>query len=114
MFALRASVEPNASRSVEQRERTVHKATLFGMYVRQAMRGRGIGRLLVEHILRHAQGTGRIEVVQLTVSQSNLGAMNLYARCGFVPFGTEPMAVKLGDGYITKAHMWHRVTANAP
>jgi ribosomal protein S18 acetylase RimI-like enzyme len=90
------------------------KATLFGMYVRPAHREGGIGGLLVRSILRHARESGRVEVVQLTVSERNAGAIDLYARCGFVCFGTEPMAVKLGESYINKVHMWQRVAPDAP
>ena len=36
----------------------------------------------------------------------NAGAQALYASCGFAPFGNEPMAVRLGHGYVSKVHMW--------
>src|SRR5260221_7218057 len=39
-----------AGLSFEQRERTKHKATLFGMYVRPAARGAGIARAIVEEV----------------------------------------------------------------
>ncbi len=68
-----------AGLSLEQRERTRHKATLFGMYVRGAARGRGIGRLLVEEVLRQARAAD-LEVVQRTVSEPNRHALDLYAR----------------------------------
>ncbi len=66
-----------AGLSREQRERTNHKATLFGMYVREAARGRGIGVLLVEQVLRFARESELVEVVQLTVSESNSRAIAL-------------------------------------
>lgn len=96
-----------------QRERTRHKATLFGMVVREASRCNGIGTLLVEQVLQHARASGRAELVQLTVSEPNRRAIALYERCGFAPFGTEPMAVKLGEAYIAKVYMWRRLTADA-
>jgi len=99
-----------AGLSFEQRERTRHKATLFGMYVRPAARGRGIAKALVQEILGQACGSQITEVVQLTVTESNLAAVRLYANCGFIPFGTEPFAVKLGDGFLNKVHMWRRVS----
>jgi len=97
----------------EQRERTRHKATLFGMYVRPAARGGGIARAIVHAILRHARQSPLTELVQLTVSESNVAALRLYARCGFVPFGREPFAVKLGERYITKVHMWRAIERKA-
>lgn len=97
-----------AGLSFEQRARTRHKATLFGMYVRPAARGRGIAKALVEEILCQARRSQITEVVQLTVTESNLAAVRLYADCGFIPFGTEPLAVKLGDGFLNKVHMWRQ------
>jgi GNAT superfamily N-acetyltransferase len=103
-----------AGLSFEQRERTRHKATLFGMYVRPAARGRGIAKALVEEVLRQARRSQITEVVQLTVTESNLAAVRLYAYCGFIPFGTEPFAVKSGDGFLNKVHMWRRVAEREP
>lgn len=102
-----------AGLSFEQRERTRHKAMLFGMYVRPAARGRGIAKDLVEEILHQACHSPLTEVVQLTVTESNLAAMHLYSTCGFIPFGTEPLAVKTSDGFLTKVHMWRRVAGRA-
>jgi len=93
----------------EQRERTRHKATLFGMVVGPAARGQGLGKRLIEEILREARQSPLTTVVQLTVTESNAAAVGLYRNCGFVPFGVEPFAVKLGEHFITKLHMWYRV-----
>jgi len=95
----------------EMRERTRHKATLFGMVVRAAARRRGIGRSLVEGILRLARESRRIEVVQLVVNEPNRAALELYECCGFTVFGREPMAVRLGDEFIARLHLWRRVVA---
>lgn len=103
-----------AGLSFEQRERTRHKATLFGMYVREGARGRGLGTRLVEQVLRHARESGRTELVQLTVTESNTRAIALYLRCGFAAFGTEPRAVKLGQQYLSKVHLWRPVGPGAP
>lgn len=98
-----------AGLSIETRERTRHKATLFGMYVAPAARGQGLARALVQGALALARATAGVELVQLTVSASNTAALALYTGCGFTVFGTEPMAVKLGSGYIDKVHMWVRL-----
>jgi hypothetical protein len=34
-----------------------------------------------------------------------LPAQALYSACGFVPFGEEPLAVAVGEGFATKVHM---------
>ena len=104
-----------AGLAFEQRERTRHKAILFGLYVRPAARRAGVARALVQAVLGEARRSPLTRVVQLTVTASNEAAVRLYAGCGFVPFGTEPLAVRFGDGFITKTHMWCDVAdAHAP
>lgn len=95
-----------AGLSFEVREKTRHKATLFGMVVPGRHRQRGFGRQLVAAVLAHARHSQGITLVQLTVTEGNVPAQRLYASCGFVPFGTEPFAVRVGAGYVSKVHMW--------
>lgn len=91
--------------SFESRPKSRHKAHLFGMYVPQRMRKGGVGRSLVLAVLEHARKRGA-RLVQLTVTQGNAAAQGLYERCGFVPFGVEPLAMALDDGFVSKVHMW--------
>jgi RimJ/RimL family protein N-acetyltransferase len=95
-----------AGLSLETRKKARHKSTLFGMYVPQAQRGRGIGRDLIRRVLDHARAQPQLLLVQLTVTQGNHGAQGLYERQGFTPFGVEPCAVAVGERYVSKVHMW--------
>jgi GNAT superfamily N-acetyltransferase len=95
----------------ERRTRTAHKATLFGMYVQPAFRGRQFGRALVHAVLARADAMPATRIVQLTVTDTNTPAVRLYASCGFVPFGTEPYAVRVDDRFVAKIHMWCPVGA---
>src|SRR5207253_1126458 len=47
----------------ETKERTKHKASLIGMYVRPGARGRGIGRALIAAALEHAGSRAGTTVV---------------------------------------------------
>ena len=87
------------------REKEAHKATLFGMYVPSACRGQGIGAQLVQSVLDEARAR-QLRLVQLTVTQGNEAAERLYASQGFEIFGVEPMALRLGDAFFNKVHMW--------
>jgi ribosomal protein S18 acetylase RimI-like enzyme len=69
-----------------------HKGVLWGMYVRPAYRGLGIGRMLVEAIIEHARK--RVELLQLVVVSDNLAARRLYENLGFVEYGVEWHATK--------------------
>lgn len=93
----------------QHRPRTRHKAWLFGMYVLPDHRGRGLGRELLEAVLEGARSRDGVELIQLTVSESNIAGCRLYETCGFEPFGTEPMAIRVGDRYVAKVHMWRRI-----
>jgi L-amino acid N-acyltransferase YncA len=80
------------------------------MYVPADRRGTGVGRRLVETTLDHARARGA-RVVQLTVTDGNDAARDLYERCGFVAFGVEPMAMALGPAWHAKVHMWRDVAS---
>lgn len=95
----------------QRRERTTHKAYLFGMSVLPQFRGRGIARALVEAVLDQARSTRGTRVVQLGVIESNIPALRLYESCGFVAYGTEPFAVRIGDRFVPVVHMWRAVDA---
>lgn len=94
-----------------QRPKTRHKATLFGMAVHPSAQGRGVGRALVEAVLELARSTPGIALVQLTVSETNDRALGLYTACGFTIFGTEPVAIRVGDRFVGKVHMWCPVSS---
>lgn len=90
----------------ETREKARHKSTLFGMYVLPEFRHSGIGHELVLAAIEFARARGGIKIMQLTVTHGNTSAQSLYERCGFVSFGLEPFAVAVGEGYVSKVHMW--------
>jgi RimJ/RimL family protein N-acetyltransferase len=98
-----------AGLSFELREKARHKATLFGMYVPDRFRHRGLGRGLVDAALAHAGARPGAKVVQLTVTEGNRAARTLYEQCGFVAFGVEPFAVAVGADFVSKVHMWRSV-----
>jgi RimJ/RimL family protein N-acetyltransferase len=93
----------------EPRQKAWHKATLFGMYVSGKVRQRGVGYRLVQTALAEAQNHERLKLIQLTVTAGNEAAFNLYQRCGFIQYGLEPMAVRVGEDYFDKIHMWREL-----
>jgi ribosomal protein S18 acetylase RimI-like enzyme len=88
------------------REKVRHKATLFGLYVPDRYRRLGIAKGLLDELLTHAQGLPGLRVVQLTVTEGNDAALALYRQAGFNLFGSEPLAIAVGDGLLTKLHLW--------
>ncbi|MBZ0115297.1 MAG: GNAT family N-acetyltransferase [Thermoanaerobaculia bacterium] len=96
---------------LELRERTRHKAWLFGMAVLPEFGGRGIGRSLVEAVIAEVAARPGMRVLQLTVTESNGAARRLYESCGFQAFGSEPKAIRIGDRFLSKIHMWREIAS---
>jgi len=92
----------------EETEKTGHKGALYGMYVRQKAREKGMGLALVNAVLDHARG--EVEIIQLTVVNSNRRARELYEKCGFEAYGIEPRALKVDGMYLDEALMWQSLT----
>ena len=70
-----------------------HAGTLWGVYVRPAFRGAGVGGRLVDACVDWARQKALL-VVRLGVTVGNDAAIRCYERRGFVPYGVEPLAVR--------------------
>jgi len=81
----------------ESRRKTRHTASLVGMFVTAAYAGRGVGGQLLTACTDCARADPRLEVVYLTVTSTNAGAIRLYERAGFRAYGCEPGSMKI-DG----------------
>lgn len=71
----------------------------FGMSVARLWRGRGIGRRLLDEMLRWAPSAG-IRRVELRVFSNNAAAIQLYKSAGFVMEGRQTEAVRVNDAYV--------------
>ncbi len=91
--------------SHETRNKNRHKAALVSMYVANEFTGQGLGRALVNTVLEDARGCG-VELVILTVTDSNLAACALYEKAGFSAFGIEPDAIRVNGISFGKQHMF--------
>jgi ribosomal protein S18 acetylase RimI-like enzyme len=83
----------------ETRAKTRHKGSIWGMYVAEQARGRGIGRALLQGLLGEARTQPGLEAITLLVVSTNEAAKRIYRSFGFAIYGTEPLALKLGDRY---------------
>lgn len=76
-----------------------HRGGIYQMYVTPAQRGRGVGRLLLEHAVNHARQLPGLEEINLAVTVGNEPARRLYERFGFVFSHREPRYIKIDDRY---------------
>ena len=84
----------------ETRPKIDHKAQVYSVYVDPGARKHGVGRSLMKELTARAKGMAGLEVLNLTVTSGNLSAKRLYESLGFVCYGTEPKAMKLGNEYL--------------
>ncbi|MEP6851183.1 MAG: GNAT family N-acetyltransferase [bacterium] len=59
-----------------------------------AVRGRGVGRALVEHSLQAARAAGFLAIQFNAVAETNVGAISLYTDLGFTTVGIVPGAFR--------------------
>ena len=82
---------------IQGSEKTRHRGTLWGMYVREEARGKGVARRLVEGILAHARQ--HVEEVALSVWDENPAAIACYQSAGFSVTGLDARALKIDGAY---------------
>ncbi len=97
----------------ETRLKNRHKATLVAMYVAPEYGGQGLGLALVNNVVQTARIAG-VELLVLTVTDTNRQAAALYARAGFAPFGVEPDAIRVNGVPFGKQHMYLQLTSAIP
>ena len=85
-----------------------HKGILWGMYLREAARGTGQAKALVERLLEHAGS--RVERVYLTVVTDNARAVAFYRKLGFESYGIEQKALKIGERYYDETLLVRELT----
>ena len=88
----------------EARLKVRHIGHVIGMMVRPEARGAGIGALLLEACIGEARHAG-LEMLTLSVTAENAGAVRLYERHGFAAYGTLRRALKVAGRYHDKLHM---------
>lgn len=89
----------------EQRLKSKHTASVWGMYVSPEARGQGIGRSLIRELLGRARTMEGLEQVHLDVIGAAGPARDLYLSEGFEVIGAMPRALKLDGVYYDSEHM---------
>ncbi len=86
-----------------------HKGKIWGVYVREDCRGKGIGRAMLVALLEKIKTCPGVEQVSLTVVAGQSAARALYASLGFTTYGFERGGMKVGDEYLDNEHMMLKI-----
>jgi len=82
-----------------------HKAHVWGLYVQPAHRRTGVGRSLMVAALRFAAHLPGVTRVHLGVANAAQPARRLYESLGFVVWGTEADALRVGGESVAEHHL---------
>ena len=74
---------------IQFRERSAYRFCVEdSVYVRETIRGQGVGKAIVAALLRHATGAGRTEMLAVIGDSENAGSIGVHASLGFSHAGT--------------------------
>ncbi len=86
-------------------EKIRHKAMVWGVYVTEAVRSRGIGKALMSALIARASSLPGLEQLRLAVGTDQTAATKLYRSVGFQSYGCERRCMKVGNAYVDIDHM---------
>ena len=95
-------------REAEAKKR--HKGVIWGMYVPQELRGKGIGKALLQAAIAYAKTLPDLEQINLSVVLTSTQARQLFLSLGFQTYGLERRALKLHEHYFDQELMTLRLT----
>jgi len=82
-----------------------HKGKVWGMYVADSARRKGLGRALLLALLGSVRQIPDLEEVQLSVAVSQEAARRLFASFGFESYGLERRALRIGEQFVDEEYM---------
>lgn len=86
-----------------------HVAGVYSVYTTPAARGRGLGKLVMQRVIDTARTWPGVELVELSVSERAEAAQRLYRGLGFVAWGRQPDALRVGGEQYAEEHMQLRL-----
>ncbi len=94
--------------------KTRHRGHIWGVYVTQQARGKGVAREILRALLERATRLDGLEQIMLAVGTTRDAAAKLYRSLGFESYGYEPRALKIGQRYVDEEYMVLFVKRQSP
>jgi len=77
-----------------------HRGHIWGVYVAQKWRRKGIARVLLTEIIERARRHPELEQILLAVGSAQSAAQQLYVSLGFEVYGRDLRAIRVRQNYI--------------
>ncbi|MEN0019951.1 MAG: GNAT family N-acetyltransferase [Planctomycetota bacterium] len=94
------------------RRKLRHRAEIVAVYVTPSHRNRGLGRAVLTAAIQQAKAWQGVESIALSASSNSPAAIALYESLGFVVWGREPGAMRVGDHTYDEVHLQLALTAS--
>lgn len=89
----------------EKGEKILHIAYVWGVYLREEYRGRGLGKKLMQAVLDEAKKNSEIKKINLNVNTKQTAAVKLYESFGFQIAGTLHKELQINGEYFDEYAM---------
>jgi RimJ/RimL family protein N-acetyltransferase len=76
-----------------------HISNIFGVYLRDSYRGRGIGKAMLDILIKEAKKAPGVTKISLTVNTAQTPAVRSYEKAGFKNVGKVEKEMKVGNTY---------------
>ena len=86
--------------------KTEHKGFIRSMFVDPTARKQGVASELLNTALSYSVAHMKLEQLTLAVTSTNIKAINLYKKFGFIEYGIEPNALKIEGRYFDEMMMF--------
>jgi len=77
----------------------LHKATLWGYYVKEEHRNQGVGRSLALEVMNRGKTLDWCEMIRVMISSTDKSAIHIAKSLGFEHYGTERKSRKINGQY---------------
>lgn len=95
---------------IHLRDKTEKHIGVFGITVAKTFRGEGIGKILMDSVIKEAMGElSGLRMITLEVYSTNENAKNLYRKMGFVDYGILPEGITRNDKFEDAILMYKKV-----
>ena len=91
------------------RSKLRHRADVVAVYVAPEARGQGTAAALLGELIRQARQLPGLDVLNLSVTETQLAARQLYLKLGFSVWGVQPDALRQAGEPLTELHMQLRL-----